>query len=78
MIANSTQMPPLELAEPDSEAFQKQMKILQFLKEPEGQPVITKMNPKICLTCWVVYTDADARHHPSTQNHTSTGTFTTM
>ena len=36
MIANSTQMPPLELAEPSSEAFQRQMKILAFLKEPEG------------------------------------------
>ena len=66
MIANSTQMPALELAEPSSDAFQKQMKILAFLKEPEGFPIITKMNPKICLTCWVVYTDADARLHPST------------
>ena len=66
MIANSTQTPPLELAELSSEAFARQMKILHFLKEPECQPIITKMNPKICLTCWVVYTDADARHHPST------------
>ena len=59
--SNSSQMPQLELVEKNSEAFLRQMKILGFLKEPEGMPAITKMNPKICLTCWTVFTDADAR-----------------
>ena len=46
-----------------SEAFKQQMQILGFLKDPEGDITVTKMNPKICLTSWIIFTDADARHY---------------
>ena len=62
----------------NSEAFKQQMQVLGFLKDPEGDISITKSNPKICLTCWVIFTDADAKHHTQSGGHVTTGTFASM
>ena len=70
-----------------SEDFTEYMKLLVFLKEPKSQPIIAKLNPKMCLTCWQIFTDREKLAHPQSGGpapsptavkHKITGTFQSM
>ena len=61
------------------------MKMLVFLKDPKTKPIISKLNPKMCLTCWQIFTDREKHDHqqsggpgPNPLKHKITGTFQSM
>ena len=65
-----------------SETFADYMKMLVFLKDPKTKPIIAKLNPKMCLTCWKIFTDREKQDHPQSGGsgpnplkHKITGTF---
>ena len=67
-----------------SDTFDSYMDLLVFLKDPKSKPIITKLNPKMCLTCWQIFTDQEKASHlqsdPSQPlvKHKITGTFASM
>ena len=68
-----------------SQEFTDYVKQLQFLKDPKSKPIIARLNPKMCLTCWLVFTDKEKHEHPqvlppnsSAVKHKITGTFQSM
>ena len=65
-----------------SGTFSDYMDMLVFLKEAKTKPLIPKLNPKMCLTCWQVFTDKEKMDHPQSGGpgpnpvkHKITGTF---
>ena len=68
----------------NSDDFKHYMDLLVFLKDPKTKPIISKLNPKMCLTCWTIFTDREKLDHPqkaanpSQVSHKITGTFQSM
>ena len=66
-----------------SEDFENYMNMLVFLKDPKTKPIISKLNPKMCLTCWQIFSDREKKDHPQSGagsgpdfvKHKITGTF---
>ena len=65
--------------------FDKYLQLLTFLKDPKSKPIVSKFNPKMCLTCWVIFTDKEKNDHlqsggsgPNPHKHKITGTFQSM
>jgi hypothetical protein len=61
------------------------MELLVFLKEAKTKPIIEKLNPKMCLTCWQIFSDQEKNDHPqsggvdsNSVKHKITGTFQKM
>ena len=58
------------------------MELLVSLKEAKTKPIIEKLNPKMCLTCWQIFSDHEKNDHPQSGGadlnavkHKITGTF---
>ena len=47
----------------NSEDFERYLKLLLFLKDPKSIPIIAKLNPKMCITCWQIFTDKEKDQH---------------
>ena len=43
----------------DSTDFAEYMDLLVWLKDPKSKPILAKLNPKMCLTCWMIFTDRE-------------------
>ena len=78
-------LPSHELIRVDSAAFTHFIEMLVYLKEPVRKPIIEKLNPKMCLTCWHIFTDREKTEHPqgggpgpNPPKHKITGTFKSM
>ena len=61
------------------------MSLLTFLKDPKKRAIISLMNPKMCLTCWLIFSDEEKNEHkmsggpgPNPIKHKITGTFHSM
>lgn len=66
----------------NSADFDDYMSLLIFLKEPKDKPIVSKLNPKMCLTCWQIFSDREKLEHqqsggpgPNAIKHKITGTF---
>ena len=69
----------------ESSHFEEYMNLLIFLKDPKDKPIISKLNPKMCLTCWQIFSDREKHEHvqigsggPNPIKHKITGTFQSM
>ena len=68
-----------------SQDFADYMDLLVFLKEAKTKPIVAKLNPKMCLTCWQIFSDREKVDHPQSGGagpnavkHKITGTFQSM
>ncbi len=60
-----------------SEAFKSFLKLFTYLKFTPN-PNIQKLKPKICLTCWEVYTVQTELYHSDQTSHKYTNEFSRM
>ena len=81
----SFSLPSSAMTKVISEEFDHYMELLVFLKDPRTKPIISKLNPKMCLTCWQIFSDREKADHlqsggpgPSEIKHKITGTFQSM